>query len=42
MPEQKALIAKRAAEHGVVDSYHRFYLKRINLAFFIFSRNYYP
>ncbi len=23
MPEQKALIAKRAAEHGVVASYHR-------------------
>ncbi len=33
MPEQKALVAKRAAEHGVVASYHRFYLKRINLAF---------
>ncbi len=32
-PEQKALIVKRAAEHGVVDSYHRFYLKRIDLAF---------
>ncbi len=27
-PEQKALIAKRAAEHGVVALYHRFYLKR--------------
>ncbi len=26
MPRQKALISKRAAEHGVVDSYHRFYL----------------
>ncbi len=26
-PEQKALIAKQAAEHGVVTSYHRFYLK---------------
>ncbi len=26
--EQKALIAKRAAEHGVIASYHRFYLKR--------------
>ena len=26
-PEQKALIAKREAEHGVVTSYHRFYLK---------------
>ncbi len=32
-PEQKALIAKRATEHGVVASYHRFYLKRIDLAF---------
>ncbi len=26
-------MVKRAAEHGVVDSYHRFYLKRIDLAF---------
>ena len=26
-PEQKAMIAKRAAEHGVVASYHPFYLK---------------
>ena len=31
-PKQKALIAKRAAEHGVIASYHRFY-QRINLAF---------
>ncbi len=29
-PEQKA---KRAAKHSVVASYHRFYLKRIDLAF---------
>ncbi len=34
-PEQKALIAKKAAEHGVV---HRFYLKRIDLAFEIVLR----
>ncbi len=37
-PEQKALIAKRAAEHGVVASYHRFYLKRIYLPFKIVLR----
>ena len=32
-----ALIAKRAAEHGVVASYHRFY-QRIDLAFEIVLR----
>ena len=34
-PEQKALNAKKAAEHGVV---HRFYLKIIDLAFEIVLR----
>ncbi len=33
-----ALFAKRAAEHDVVASYHRFYLKRIDLAFEIVFR----
>ncbi len=38
MPDQKALISKRAAEHGVVDSYHRFYFKQKNRSCFLVCR----